>query len=256
MERTARIAALTYGVVCYSLFFATFLYLVAFLAGFAMPKAIDTGVATDLGRAFLVNTALLALFGVQHSVMARPGFKRAWTRIVPAPVERSTYVLASSLVLIVIFWQWQPIAAPVWEVESAAGRGLLYGLFGLGVATVLYSTLLIDHFDLFGLRQVALYFSRRSYSERHFVLPGLYRFVRHPLYVGWIVTFWAAPTMSAGHLLFALGMTAYILLAIPLEERDLEELHGEPYRAWRERTPMFVPRPRGGCPVATEAREA
>jgi protein-S-isoprenylcysteine O-methyltransferase Ste14 len=257
MERTARIAALTYGVACYSLFFATFLYLVAFLAGFAVPKTVDAGVSTDVGRAFLVNAALLALFGVQHSVMARPGFKRAWTRIVPAPVERSTYVLASSLVLVALFWQWRPIAAPVWEVESAAGRGFLYGLFGLGVATVLYSTVLIDHFDLFGLRQVALYFRRRSYSERNFVLPSLYRFVRHPLYIGWIVTFWAAPTMSAGHFLFALGMTAYILLAIPLEERDLEALHGEPYRAWRERTPMFVPRPSAGAaPAVTAAREA
>jgi protein-S-isoprenylcysteine O-methyltransferase Ste14 len=255
MERTARFAALTYGVACYALFFGTFLYLVAFLADFAVPKTVDSGVATDVGRALLVNAALLALFGLQHSVMARPGWKRAWTRFVPAPVERSTYVLASSLVLIVLFWQWQPIAAPVWELESAPLRVAVYGLYGFGVALVLYSTLLIDHFDLFGLRQVALYFRRRSYSERHFVMPVLYRFLRHPLYLGWLITFWAAPTLTAGHLLFALGMSAYILVAIPLEERDLEALHGESYRAWRERTPMFVPRPRGSAPAAAVARK-
>lgn len=255
MERSARFAALTYGVACYAIFFAVFLYLVAFLADFAVPKTVDSGLATEVGRALLVNAALLALFGLQHSVMARPGFKRAWTRIVPAPVERSTYVLASSLVLIVLFWQWQPIQAPVWEIESGAARAALYGLFGFGVALVLYSTLLIDHFDLFGLRQVALYFRRRSYSERSFVMPVLYRFVRHPLYIGWLVTFWAAPTMTAGHFLFALGMSAYILVAIPLEERDLEALHGDSYRRWRERTPMFVPRLRG-APAAPVARNA
>jgi protein-S-isoprenylcysteine O-methyltransferase Ste14 len=256
MERTARFAALTYGVVCYALFFATFLYLVAFLADFAVPKTVDSGVATDLGRAFLVNTALLVLFGVQHSVMARPGFKRAWTRIVPAPVERSTYVLASSLVLIVLFWQWQPVAAPVWEIESGVGRALMYGVYGAGVGLVLFSTMLIDHFDLFGLRQVVLYFRRRSYSEKRFVMPILYRFLRHPLYLGWLIVFWAAPTMTAGHLFFALGMSAYILLAIPLEERDLAELHGESYRAWRERTPAFVPRLRGAAASTRAVREA
>lgn len=256
MERTARFAAFTYGAACYALFFATFLYLVAFLAGFAVPKTVDSGVATGVGRALLVNAALLALFGIQHSVMARPAFKRAWTRFVPAPIERSTYVLASSLVLIVLFWQWQPIAAPVWEIESGALRAAVYGLFGFGVALVLYSTMLIDHFDLFGLRQVVLYFRRRAYSEKRFALPLLYRFIRHPLYVGWLITFWAAPTMTAGHLLFAVGMSAYILVAIPLEERDLETLHGESYRAWRERTPRFVPRPRALAPAAPVARKA
>jgi protein-S-isoprenylcysteine O-methyltransferase Ste14 len=261
MERTARFAALTYGAACYAIFFATFLYLVAFLADFAVPKTVDSGVATDVGRALLVNAALLALFGIQHSVMARPRFKRAWTRIVPAPIERSTYVLASSLVLVALFWQWRPIEAPVWEIEGGALRAAVTGVYVFGVALVLYSTMLIDHFDLFGLRQVALYFRRRSYSEKRFVMPFLYRFIRHPLYVGWLIVFWAAPTMTAGHFLFALGMSAYILLAIPLEERDLESLHGESYRAWRERTPAFVPglrgaAPAGAAPAAPVVREA
>jgi len=258
MARTARIAALAYGVACYALFFATFLYLIAFLADVAVPVTVDRGgLADDVGRALLVNAALLALFGVQHSAMARPAFKAWWTRFVPPAVERSTYVLASSLVLIVLFWQWRPIDAPVWEIEAPSLRAAVYGVFGLGVGLVLYSTMLIDHFDLFGLRQVVLYFRRRSYSERRFALPSLYRLVRHPLYVGWLITFWAAPTMTAGHFLFALGMSAYILLAIPLEERDLEALHGEPYRAWRERTPRFVPhiRPAAAAPVRA-AREA
>jgi protein-S-isoprenylcysteine O-methyltransferase Ste14 len=242
MERNARIAALTYGAVCYALFFATFLYLIAFVADLAVPKTIDTGAATDVGRAFLVDTLLLALFGLQHSVMARPRFKRWWTRFVPRAVERSTYVLASSLALIALMALWQPIGAPVWHVESELGRALLRATLFLGVGTVLYSTFLIDHFDLFGLRQVVLAFRRRPYVEKRFGTPSLYRFVRHPLYVGWIIMFWAAPTMSAGHFVFSLVMTGYILVAIPLEERDLADVLGEPYRRWRERTPAFVPR--------------
>jgi protein-S-isoprenylcysteine O-methyltransferase Ste14 len=242
MERNARFAALTYGAVCYALFFATFLYLIAFVADLAVPKTIDSGVAPDLGRALLIDTLLLALFGIQHSVMARPRFKRWWTRFVPRAVERSTYVLASSLVLIALMAFWQPVGAAVWNVEGALGRGLLRATFFLGVGTVLYSTFLIDHFDLFGLRQVVLAFRRRAYTEKRFVTPSLYRFLRHPLYVGWITMFWAAPTMSAGHFLFALVLTGYILVAIPMEERDLSDALGEPYRQWRERTPAFVPR--------------
>lgn len=250
MERNVRLAALTYGVVCYALFFATFLYLIAFLADIAVPKTVDAGAAaataTEVGAAFLLDALLLALFGLQHSVMARPRFKQWWMRFVPRPIERATYVLASSLVLIVMFVFWRPIDATVWHVEGELARGTLRGLFGLGVGTVLYSTFLIDHFDLFGLRQVVLYFRRRAYTDKRFVTPSLYRFVRHPLYIGWIVMFWAAPTMSAGHFLFSLGMTAYILVAIPMEERDLADALGEPYRSWRERTPAFVPGVRGG----------
>jgi protein-S-isoprenylcysteine O-methyltransferase Ste14 len=241
MERNARIAALTYGVVCYALFFATFLYLIAFVADVAAPKTIETGAVTDVGRAFLVDTLLLVLFGLQHSVMARPRFKAFWTRFVPRSIERSTYVLASSLVLIALMAFWQPIGAQVWHVESETLRGVVRGLFFLGVGTVLYSTFLIDHFDLFGLRQVVLYFRKRAYTDKKFATPSLYRFVRHPLYIGWIVMFWAAPSMSAGHFLFSLTMTAYILVAIPMEERDLADALGEPYVRWRESTPAFVP---------------
>jgi methanethiol S-methyltransferase len=253
MERTTRIAALTYGAVCYALFFATFLYLIAFVADVAAPKTIETGAVTDVGRAFLVDALLLVLFGLQHSVMARPRFKAFWTRFVPRAIERSTYVLASSLALIALMAFWQPIPATVWHVESEIGRGLLRGLYFSGVGLVLYSTFLIDHFDLFGLRQVVLAFRRRPYVEKRFATPSLYRIVRHPLYVGWIVMFWAAPTMSAGHFLFSLVMTGYILVAIPLEERDLADVLGEPYRRWRERTPAFVPRLGAGVPSSSSS---
>ena len=236
-----RIATLVYGIVCYGIFFATFLYLVAFVGDLGVPKSIDSGEAGPLGRALVANTLLLALFGVQHSLMARPRFKAWWTRFVPRPVERSTYVLASSAALGLLCWLWQPIPALVWDVSGPVGTAAARGLFLAGVGLVLYSTFLIDHFDLFGLRQVALFFRRRAYAHKRFATPSLYRFVRHPLYVGWIVSFWATPVMSAGHFVFALVMTGYILLAIPLEERDLEGALGEEYRRWRESTPAFVP---------------
>ena len=236
-----RIGTLVYGIVCYAIFFATFLYLVGFVADLPVPKSIDSGAAGPLGRALFVNTLLLVLFGVQHSVMARPRFKAWWTRFVPSPIERSTYVLASSAVLGLVVWLWQPIPAAVWDFSGPVGTTAARGLFLAGVGLVLYATFLIDHFDLFGLRQVFLAFQCKAYAHKRFGTPSLYRFVRHPLYVGWIVTFWATPVMSAGHFVFALVMTAYILLAIPLEERDLESALGERYRRWRESTPAFVP---------------
>jgi protein-S-isoprenylcysteine O-methyltransferase Ste14 len=236
-----RSIVLAYGIVCYAIFFASFLYLVGFLANLGVPKGIDTGAPGGIG-ALLVNSALIALFGLQHSVMARPGFKAAWTRIVPHAIERSTYVLASSAVLIALFAFWQPLPGALWHVEDGVARAALQGLYLLGVATVLYATCLIDHFDLFGLRQVFLAWQRRSYAAKRFVTPSLYRFIRHPLYVGWFLTFWVTPDMTSGHLLFAVGMSAYILAAIPLEERDLAEALGDEYRRYRARTPMFVPR--------------
>lgn len=253
-----RFLVLAYGAVSYGVFFATFLYLIGFLSGLVVPKSVDSGAAGPVGTAVLVNTLLLALFGVQHSVMARPRFKAWWTRFVPQAIERSTYVLASSAVLIATYVLWQPIPATVWELESGAARAAMTALFFGGVGLVLFSTFLIDHFDLFGLRQVVLHFRKRAYSEKRFGMPVLYRFIRHPLYVGWFITFWAAPTMSAGHFLFALVMTAYTLIAIPMEERDLEALHGDSYRRWRESTPAFVPRVGGkrsqptAPPVAAE----
>ena len=236
-----RILALVYGGFCYVAFFCTFLYAIGFLANVVVPKSIDSGAAGPPGTAILVDLALLSVFAVQHSVMARRGFKRVWTRVVPKPVERATYVLASSAALWLLFAWWQPIPAVVWQVTGFGGAALT-ALFFLGIATVLYSTFLIDHFDLFGVRQVVLFFRGRPYTEKRFATPSLYRHVRHPLYIGWFMSFWFTPQMSAGHLLFAAVASAYILVAILFEERDLLALLGEDYRRWRERTPMFVPR--------------
>ena len=238
-----RIAALAYGVVGYAIFFATFLYLVGFVGNLVVPKSIDSGEPGPIGLAFLVNTALLLLFGVQHSVMARPGFKQWWTRFVPQPVERTTYVLASVAALIALIAFWQPLPQIVWQTEGVLAAVLQAGLFA-GVGLVLLSTFLIDHFDLFGLRQVWIYFRGQPYEEKRFSTPFLYKWIRHPLYVGWFATVWLTPVMSVGHFLLALVMTAYILVAIPLEERDLAAALGRKYEAWRARTPLFVPRPR------------
>ena len=246
-----RVASLAYGVVTYTIFFATFLYTIGFLGNFGVPKTIDSGSAIPVVQAVLVNLGLLALFALQHSVMARQGFKAWWTRIVPRQIERSTYVLATCVALGLLFWLWQPLPSAVWSVQEPALRTLAWGLFGVGLATVLYSTFLIDHFDLFGLRQVVLYFREHEYSEKRFSTPSLYRFIRHPLYVGWFITFWATPDMSAGRLLLAAVSTAYILVAIVFEERDLSQLLGEEYRSWRSRTPMFVPRLRRSAPEHT-----
>jgi protein-S-isoprenylcysteine O-methyltransferase Ste14 len=236
-----RAAVLAFGVASYAIFFATFLYLVGFLGNLVVPKSIDSGATGPVGTALLVNTLLLLVFGLQHSVMARPGFKTWWTRFVPKPIERSVYTLASSLALIALFVLWQPIPQLVWSTEGVIASLLTIGML-TGVGLVLLSTFLIDHFDLFGLRQTWLHFRGRAYEEKRFATPLFYKWIRHPLYVGWIMTFWITPTMSAGHFLFALVMTSYILIAIPMEESDLLRALGEPYRRWRERTPMFVPR--------------
>ena len=235
-----RFLVLLYGVICYAVFFATFLYAIGFIGNFLVPRSIDSAPMTSLGVALAVDIALLALFALQHSVMARPAFKRWWTRIVPVAMERSTYTLLSSLALILLFWQWRPIGAVVWTVDSETGRALLYAGFAFGWLLLLVSTFLINHFDLFGLRQVWLYFRGRPYAEIPFRTPALYKFVRHPLYVGWLFTFWCAPTMTAAHLLFAVLTTAYILIGIQFEERDLT--HAFPgYAAYRKRVPMLIP---------------
>jgi protein-S-isoprenylcysteine O-methyltransferase Ste14 len=197
---------------------------------------------SDWLTALAINGLLLTIFAVQHSVMARPAFKRWITRFIPQPAERSTYVLASSIAFIALFWAWRPMATPVFTVENEILRNVLTATFLGGVGLVLYSTFLIDHFDLFGLRQVVLYFRGKEYSEKNFVTPTLYKHIRHPLYVGWFVTFWATPDMSVGHLLMAIGTTGYILAAIRFEENDLGDMLGSDYLAYRERTPMFIPR--------------
>ncbi|KWX23680.1 membrane protein [Mycolicibacterium wolinskyi] len=238
-----RLFAIGYGVASYLVFLVAFLYAIGFVGGFLVPRTVDSGMTAGTVEAVIVNMMLLSVFALQHSVMARPGFKRWWTRFVPQPIERSTYVLFASLVLFLLYWQWRTMPAVVWDVESTAGRVVLWALFWLGWATVLSSTFMINHFDLFGLRQVFLAWRGEPYREPGFRTVLLYRLIRHPIMLGFIVAFWAAPTMTAGHLLFAAVSTAYILVAIQLEERDLVGAMGRQYRDYRERVPMLVPWP-------------
>jgi methanethiol S-methyltransferase len=237
-----RIITLIYGVCSYVAFFLTFLYAIGFLGNIFVPKSLDSGLTRPLGSALVIDLGLLALFAVQHSVMARPAFKRLLTRVVSPAAERSTYVLASSLALILLFWQWQPLGGIVWEVEQPLGRVLLYGGFVAGWALVLTATFVINHFDLFGLRQTWRHFRGLPQKPLPFATPVLYRIVRHPLYVGWLLAFWSTPTMTLTHLLFAAVTTAYILVAIQLEEKDLMDAHPE-YADYRRRVPMLVPAP-------------
>lgn len=236
-----RIAVFAYGVVCYALFFVTFLYAFGWVGNLIVPRGMDSPREGGLAAAIVIDLLLLALFAVQHSVMARPAFKRWWTRIVPQVVERSTYVLASSLALIAMFVFWRPLGGTVWNVQDPIARGAIFALFAAGWLLVLVTTFLINHFDLFGLRQVWLFLRGKPYTNVRFVTPLPYRIVRHPLYVGWLLAFWCAPTMSATHLLFAIGTTAYILIAIQFEERDLRTAHPE-YAEYQRRVPMLVPR--------------
>ncbi len=244
--------AFVYGTLAYTLFLGIFLYLIGFLGNVFVPKSIDSPAQTASGVALLVNLLLVSVFGLQHTVMARVRFKEWWTRFIPQPIERSTYVMFTCLVLGLIFWQWRPMPGVIWEVESFAGRVSLWALFWTGWALVLLSTFLIDHFDLFGMRQVHLYARGRAYRHLDFQISGLYRYVRHPLLLGFLITFWVTPLMTVGHLVFAAAMTTYILVAVQFEERDLARFHGEPYEDYRRRVPMLLPVPRLGKARAPE----
>jgi protein-S-isoprenylcysteine O-methyltransferase Ste14 len=229
-----------YGVVCYAVFFATFLYAIGFIGNFAVPTTLDGLPTKGFLPSLALDLGLLALFALQHSIMARPAFKRWFTRVIPESAERSTYVLASSLALIAMFYAWQPLGGMVWEVGDGVARGAIWGAYAFGWVLVLLATFLINHFDLFGLRQVWLQLRGKPYTHLAFNTPSLYKLVRHPLYVGWLFVFWSTPVMTLSHLVFAIMTTGYILVAIQFEERDLLAVHPE-YRDYRARVPMLVP---------------
>lgn len=237
----SRTLALLYGIVSYLIFLLTFLYAIGFVGNIVVPKSIDSGREGPFASSLIIDVLLLGLFALQHSVMARPGFKKAWTRIVPPVIERSTYVLLASLLLAFLFWQWRPLLTVVWDVQNPVLALVLQILFFAGWAIVLLSTVFINHSDLFGLRQVYL---QENYTELGFRTPYLYGFVRHPIMLGFIIAFWATPRMTLGHLLFAGVTTAYILIAIQLEERDLGSIHGQAYEDYRRRVSMLIPLPK------------
>jgi len=233
--------AAVYGVISYLVFLCSFLYAIGFVGNVIVPKTIDSGRSVASPEALLIDVLLLGAFAIQHSVMARPGFKAAWTKVVPHSIERSTYVLVSSLLLALICWQWRPFPATVWDLSGSGVSRVLIGIFWLGWLTLLLATFMVNHFDLFGLRQVYLRLRGQEYSPPRFTQRALYRVVRHPIMLGFLIAFWATPRMSFGHLIFSVATSGYILIGIALEERDLTAAHGEQYRAYRSRVPMLIP---------------
>lgn len=231
-----------YGLASYLLFLGVFGYAILFIGNIGIAKTLDAVPNSSLGFAVVINALLLTLFAVQHSLMARPFFKRWLTQSIPKAAERATYVLASNLAMIALFLFWEPMGFQIWNLSNPVAVTILYSLFFAGWGLIFLSTVWLNHFDIFGLRQVWLYFQKREYTSLRFEMPGLYRYIRHPLYVGWFIVFWATPTMTAGHLFFAVLTTAYILVAVRLEERDLIDEHGTDYLSYRNEVPMFVPR--------------
>ncbi|MBS0263324.1 MAG: isoprenylcysteine carboxylmethyltransferase family protein [Planctomycetes bacterium] len=246
MKRTA---FFVYGVTGHLLFLVTYAWLAGFVGNLFVFPSLDRPATTPVTQSLLIDAGLIVLFGLQHSIMARPAFKRQWTRIIPAPIERSTYVFASCVATLFLIWQWRAVDIIVWDVQSPVGRGLLHAGFACGWLMVPAVSMMINHFDLFGTRQVWLYFRGQEYAPLPFRTPLFYSHVRHPLYVGWAIAFWATPTMTAGHLLLASGMTAYMLLAVVFEERDLIAHFGQRYIDYRHRVPMFLPRRKAADPV-------
>ena len=249
-----RILAFIYGIISYVLFLGAFCYAIAFVGDFWVPKTINSGSAGAFWPSLIINAGLLSLFAIQHSGMARPGFKKWWTKIIPEQIERSTYVLLASASLILLYWLWQPLPATIWSVENETGRWILWGLFGFGWILVVVCTFLISHAHLFGLTQVYDFLKARKLWNPNFQTPGLYRYMRHPMMLGFFFAFWAIPEMTVGHLVFSIATTGYILIALQLEEHDLLQAFGEKYRQYRQRVPMFIPRPGYKAPMDTEER--
>jgi protein-S-isoprenylcysteine O-methyltransferase Ste14 len=236
-----RILFFGYGLIAYASFLAAFLYLIGFMGNLLVPKSIDSGVEGNLGGALAVNLVLILVFGLQHVIMARPGFKEWWTQFVPRPIERSTYVFLTNVILFILFWQWRPITTVVWDVSGGFMEPVLWSLFAFAWLLILITSFLINHFDLFGLRQVYLYLKGVPYTHLKFNTVGVYKYIRHPLMVGWILGFWSTPVMTVGHLFFAITTTIYIITTVPLEEKDLLHFLGEDYEKYLRRTPRYVP---------------
>lgn len=230
-----------YAIACYLVFFCSFLYLIGFVGNLIVPKSLDSGVESGPAQSLIINAVLLSIFAVQHTIMARPTFKRWWTKVVPVQVERSTYVLAASLLLLMLCWLWRPMPGVIWNIESPVGKVVLFGLFWLGWGILLFSSFIINHFDLFGLRQVWLHIGNKEYHYVEFQTKSFYRYIRHPIMLGFIIAFWATPSMTAGHLLFASAMTAYILIGVQFEEHDLIQHLGKDYEDYQHQVPMFIP---------------